>query len=125
MYTTAYIKVEGGYLHNGNGHRRDSNGNYPVYPLPRWSIFENYRRHKFGTSYDIMHYMQFFIDNYQTLYNCDITGDEIANIMTRMYSTSSAEELRSLNVPHNNWSQIFESLKTASQRRMHNAVFVD
>ena len=106
----SYTKVEGGYLHTGLGYRRDREGNYPIYPLPRWGIYDGYYRHNLGSNSDIMHYMIFFINNYQTRYNCDITGDEIADTMANLYGTSAAGELAKMNLPHKSWSEVFESL---------------
>lgn len=124
----AYVKVEGGYLHDGIGHRRDHNGNWPIYPLPRWSSFEKCYRNKHGTAADIVHYMQFFINNYQTLYNCDITGNEIADILCNMYNTSIDDELVEVNKVFRshfpNWTVIFDALKAVHEKEMRNTVIL-
>lgn len=121
----AYEKVDGGYLHDGNGHRRDINGNYPVYPLPRWHRFEQYYRNQFGTYEDIYHYMRFFVGNYQTRYNCDITGNEIADILTAMYDKVPAVELNHLNAfigsTFTSWDEVLESIKQSADKAQRDA----
>lgn len=103
-------KVHGGWLHTGLGHKKDS-----VYPLPRWSTYEKRNRNEPGSYNDIYHYMNFCQDNYQTAGITDLTGDEIADTICKLYGTDSYTELDKLNTAVKNdfdsWSELYDTIK--------------
>jgi hypothetical protein len=119
-------KVAGGYRHTGLGHRRDpQTGDYPVYPLPRWSTFASRYRPEQGTWKDIYHYIRFFVENYQTS-NMPVTGDEIARTIAQMNNRNPATELSAFNQANNynfkSWNQILQAYKRKSQADMVKAL---
>ena len=105
-------KVAGGYKHSGLGYR----GQSPVYPLPRWNTFSGYNRNPHGSMLDILHYLNFLLDNYKTA-DIDISGDEIANTMCKMHGTNPRQELKQFNNEFgtkrkfSNWSELKDALK--------------
>lgn len=115
-------KVKNGWLHDGFGYRRDrETGQYPVYPLPRWSVFCNSYRESFGTYEDVYHYMCFCQDAYQTAL-LDVTGDDIANTICELCDTNADAELRKFNAEYNysfeSWSAIYVRLKEVKRQEM-------
>ena len=122
----SWPKVDGGYEHNGLGYKRDyATGKYPVHPLPRWNIFQNYRRNPGGTWADIYHYMRFAQKSYQTA-SMDISGDEIANTIAKMYNKNAQQELKNLNSSEGykfkSWNDFYQALKDHYQNEMTNAL---
>jgi hypothetical protein len=122
----SWPKVDGGYEHSGLGYKRDrATGKYPVHPLPRWNIFQNYRRNAPGTWEDIYHYMSFAQDSYQTA-SMDISGDEIADTMAKMYRKNAQQELKTLNSSQGykfkSWDDVYQALKDHRQREMIDAL---
>ena len=118
----SWPKVDGGYEHSGLGYKRDrATGNYPVYPLPRWNIYSKYSRNEKGTSMDILHYMTFLQNSYQTA-SIDINGDEIANTIAKMHNKNSKQELQRLNssqgLDFNSWHDVYRVLKKRHQDEM-------
>lgn len=115
--TDAIDRVPGGWKHHGLGYRQDpKTWEYPVHPLPKWKKFSSYNRNKEGSSADILHYMMFTINDYAT-YSLDITGNEIANTICKLYGTDPNEELKKANAqyrkgrPSLSWSEIYQLLK--------------
>jgi len=122
----SWPKVDGGYEHNGLGYKRDrATGKYPIHPLPRWNIFQNYRRNPGGTWADIYHYMRFAQDSYQTA-SMDISGDEIANTIAKIYNKNAQQELKDLNsskgYKFKSWNDFYQALKDHYQNEMTNAL---
>lgn len=122
----SWPKVDGGYEHSGLGYKRDrATGNYPVYPLPRWNIYSKYSRNEKGTSMDILHYMTFLQNSYQTA-SMDINGDEIANTIAKMYNKNPKQELQRLNssqgLDFNSWHDVYRVLKKRHQDEMIKAL---
>ena len=118
----SWPKVDGGYEHSGLGYKRDrTTGNYPVHPLPRWNIYSKYSRNEKGTSMDILHYMTFLQNSYQTA-SIDINGDEIANTIAKMHNKNSKQELQRLNssqgLDFNSWHDVYRVLKKRHQDEM-------
>jgi len=114
--TENFQKIDGGWLHTGTGHKRDpESGEYPIYPLPRWTTFTSHARNREGTWEDIFHYMRFAVGNHQTLYDDDLTGSEIANVLTGLYNTNKDAEMAKFNadmktdVP--DWQTLFVRIK--------------
>ena len=122
----SWPKVDGGYEHSGLGYKRDrATGNYPVYPLPRWNIYSKYSRNEKGSSLDILHYMTFLQNSYQTA-SMDISGDEIANTIAKMYNKNPKQELQRLNssqrLDFNSWHDVYRILKKRHQDEMIKAL---
>ena len=122
----SWPKVDGGYEHSGLGYKLDrATGNYPVYPLPRWNIYSKYSRNEKGSSLDILHYMTFLQNSYQTA-SMDISGDEIANTIAKMYNKNPKQELQRLNssqrLDFNSWHDVYRILKKRHQDEMIKAL---
>lgn len=117
-----YPKVDGGYEHNGLGYKQDkTTGKYPVHPLPRWNIFNTYSRNDKGSSMDILHYMTFLQDSYQTA-SIDISGDEIADTIAKLYNKNPQEQLKNFNssqgLNFKSWHDVYQSLKEIKKDEM-------
>jgi len=115
--TESIIKTNKGWQHSGFGYK-----NNPVYPLPRWSVFNSGSRNKEGSWEDILHYFRFLDDNYATAM-LDITGDEIATVLCLQGHTDKKQELEKMKIElklknsnFQTWSEVFNKFKENSKK---------
>lgn len=113
-------KVPGGWRHNLLGYKRDpETGEYPVQPLPLWSVFLQRYHPKPGSGDHIFFYMDFLMNDYRGAL-LPITGSEIANTISKLYGTDSEAGLAEINAEHDTdwtWDELLEILQMEKRKR--------
>jgi GNAT superfamily N-acetyltransferase len=121
-------KVSGGWRHELHGYRKDpETGQYPVQPLPLWSLFDRIYRPKPGSGDDILHYMDFLVNDYRGDF-LPITGSEIANTISTMYGTDANKGLDEINAEHDTdwtWDELLILFKIERQKRLRRSVTME
>lgn len=113
-------KVPSGWRHNLLGYKRDSQtGEYPVQPLPLWSVFLQRYHPKPGSGDHIFYYMDFLMNDYRGAL-LPITGSEIATTMSKIYGTNPNDELEKINAENDTdwtWDELLEILQMERRKR--------
>ena len=121
-------KVSSGWRHVGPEYRIDpKTEDYPIYPLPLWTVWQRWHRSKLGSGKDIYRYMDFLMKDWRGMW-LPITGSEIADAISKIYGTDPVAGLAEINAEYNTdwtWDELLEILQIERDKRMDRAATME